>query len=243
MESELKYQSLFSQPDPRWGDIMLGTSGGQTIASAGCLLSVAAAMLCEFGARTDPGRLNRWLCRNNGYTHGNNIIFSALSRFAADRGIFVASDIVDCGNIPAPMGRVRDTLRGGGAVLAKVDFRPGGAVQQHWVRLLACDEADCLIHDPWLPPGTAAYSLMARYAHHTWNDPARVIFRLALYRVVDDERGRQDDGGHRAAPVECPAVQTELSPRAVGSGGAASGSYVITLPAWGPFDQIYKEET
>ncbi len=167
---------LFHQDNVRWGDTPLGLSGGCTLGSAGCLCTVAAGMLAAvFGVDTDPGRLNRWLCRNGGFTGGNRLNFGALEKFGLD------GTVIDCSRVPAPMDIVIDTLQIGGGVLAKVDFLPGGHLNEHWVRILECSEEDCLIHDPWLPESAGAYFLMARYAHPSWDNPARAIFRLAIY--------------------------------------------------------------
>jgi len=183
---------LFSQRDKRWSDIHLGTAGGMFIGGAGCLLSVSAAMLREtFSVSVDPGVLNRWLCRNSGYTHGNLLVFDALRRAALELGgVELAVRVIDCANVPAPLDQIDATLDGGGGVLVLVDFHPGGAIQQHWIRILERDasggEADYIVHDPWLPAAVNPYRLMPRYAHYSWSSPARVIFRIVLYRQAGD---------------------------------------------------------
>lgn len=168
--------SMFSQLDPRWDGVPLGVYGGHTLGTAGCLVDAAAGMMVAFGKDTDPGRLNRWLCKNNGFVSGNLLSFGALEAFGGLDGV-----VVDCLQVAAPMDEVAAVLDAGGGVLALVDFVPGGSVNQHWVRVLRLAGDDALIHDPWFPPDVGAYWMLPVYAHHTWDDAARSIFRLAMY--------------------------------------------------------------
>lgn len=168
--------TAFSQRDERWSRIPLGLYGGHTIGSAGCLLTCGASILADSGLEgIDPGRLNRWLCRHGGFIRGNLIVFQALGELAQ-----LNATVIDCANKPAPMDKVRDTLDSGGFVLAKVDFAPGGVVQQHWIRILKVVDDDAIILDPWML-APKPYWLMPLYARYDWASPARAIFRLALY--------------------------------------------------------------
>lgn len=57
----------FAQNDPRWkADQLGGTSA--TLGSEGCAVTSAAMVLASYGADLDPGRLNRFLQSNGGYT-------------------------------------------------------------------------------------------------------------------------------------------------------------------------------
>src|SRR3972149_5513680 len=162
--------TLFSQRDPRWADIHLGT-GQETIGQAGCLMTCVASLLVDVcGVETDPGRLNRWLACNGGYRDANLFIFSSV----APLGLKL-TDVIPCLSDPAPMERMVATLVGGGGVIVKGDFAPGGAIQQHWVRLLDVGAEDCRIADPWLPPGSVEYWLMPRYSIPEWPNPERAI--------------------------------------------------------------------
>lgn len=167
----------FSQLHPKWKGIPLGVAGGQTIGSSGCLVTVGASMLFDFGFDTDPGRLNRWLCRHGGFTGGNRVIFEALEPLGAE-----LVGLVDCARSPAPVDKLAEALEAGQAVVAKVDFYPGGGVQQHWVRVVSITEDDAMVMDPWLPASTdCCYWMMARYGHHTWEGTARAIYRAVIY--------------------------------------------------------------
>lgn len=190
---------MYQQQDEPWAGIPLGQRGGETIGTAGCLLTIGAEMNSRKKEITrfkkngmqnfpllyprplcDPGTLNRWLCRNNGYTSGNLIVFSKLGEPAG-----LAVEVIDCSRKPAPMDKIQATLDAGGYPLVKVDFKPGGSIQQHWVRILELTDDDALIHDPWLPDG-GPYWLMARYSHWTWDDVARAVYRVALYTKRPD---------------------------------------------------------
>lgn len=166
----------FSQRDPRWADIPLGASRVK-IADYGCLITAASSMLVDFGIDTDPGRLNRWLSRNNGYVDSNLFVFGSLNALVGASLV----NVIDCATTPAPIDAIRSTLDQGGAVLALVDFVPGGSVNQHWVRVWAISDDDAFIMDPWLPPGFEDYWLMPRYALAGWSGPERAFFRFALY--------------------------------------------------------------
>lgn len=183
---------MYSQQDERRADLRLGTSR-VTIGSYGCLLNVAAAAACDLvpGLRLDPESLNRWLVRNNGYTGGNLFVFNALETLGV-----VLDAVIDCYRQAAPMEQVAQARREDRQVLALVDFRPGGGVGQHWVRLLSPVWRECpgqpsmsdyVIHDPWLPEGKNEIRLLPRYALPTWDNAARAIFRLAIYRSADQD--------------------------------------------------------
>lgn len=57
----------FAQGDARWGANQLGTTPA-TLAQEGCAVASAAMVLASYGADLDPGRLNKFLQNNRGYT-------------------------------------------------------------------------------------------------------------------------------------------------------------------------------
>lgn len=168
--------TCFSQRDPRWADIHLGT-GQETLGQAGCLISCIASALCDVaGYDTDPGRLNRWLARHDGFARLNHFVFASVAPLE-----MALQDVIPCPG-PAPMDKIVATLNAQGAVIAKVDFEPNDrAVQQHWVRVLELSGEDCIIMDPWLLPGCEVYYMLPRYARHDWANAAIAILHLALY--------------------------------------------------------------
>lgn len=176
---------MLSQLDERWKNIPLGTSGSATIGSHGCLITSAVPMWWGHRQYDDPATLNYYLCNEGGYIGGNLAVFSKL----APPGYSV--EVVDCKLVPAPVRKISQCLDDGGFPLVQVDFRPGGSVQQHWVRILELDE-DAKIHDPWLSTGES-YWLCRRYGHWSWPSGlagvSRAIFRMALYTPASSNAG------------------------------------------------------
>ncbi len=203
--------TMYSQLYDGWKRVMLGQSA-TTIGQYGCLLCAVASGLADVGVTIDgllpdPPRLNRWLTRHEGFMAPpdapearNLFVFGAPSALGAR-----LVDYVDCGNTPAPVNKVRDALAQPKTFVAlQVDFTPGdGQPQQHWVRAVEWFDADIKIMDPWLvEPGQDLY-LMTRYALPVWDDPARAIYRIAIYHY--------DLAGVPFAPVaEAPIVQETL---------------------------------
>lgn len=186
--------TAFSQRDDRWANEPLGASGW-TIGKAGCLLTCAASMVADWGVATDPGRLNRWLLANGGFVNGALLSFGALARLGAQLAAYV-----DCAAEPAPVSQMREALAQGQVVLAATDWYPGGAVQMHWVRVLALDAHAGQIMDPWQLPGQEIISLAA-YLAPGW-DPARGIFQALFYRRA----GSRGDVGALATAAQQPAL-------------------------------------
>ena len=185
----------FSQQHPHWKNIRLGTSWS-TIGGYGCLLCSVASYVADTGLgadgrRVDPGSLNRWLARHGGYAGGNLFIFNSLAPLGVE-----LVDYVDCFNTPAPIDAIAEALYADFGVVVEVDFAPGGGRNQHWVRILkhpdaetvaqqrAALDVDALIMDPWMPPGYERRWLMPAYALPIWDNPARAIFRVAIYAAV-----------------------------------------------------------
>jgi len=119
------------------------------------------------------------VARHHGFVDSNLLVFNAVSAL----GVRVAHYGV-YRNVAAPLDEIQALLRDGAAVLAEVDFRPGGSVQMHWVRLFSVDEDDGWVMDPWLPEENNPVSLMMRYALPQWDSPARALFRVVAYQPV-----------------------------------------------------------
>lgn len=185
--------NAFSQRDGRWANAQLGSSG-LTIGKAGCLLTCISSLAADWGVATDPARLNDWLRANGGFVNGSLISFGALGRLGAQ-----VVNYLDCTDIPAPIGQMREALAAGQAVFAATDWSPGGAVQTHWVRVLALDAQEGQVMDPWQMPGGEIIPL-ATYLAPGW-DPARGIFQALFYRragartTAPQERGAAHQPG------------------------------------------------
>ena len=164
----------FSQNDPKWSGIKLGTSTVSTIGNFGCLLT-CAAMLCKyFGKDTDPQRLNEAMKKVGGFYNGSYWIWGKLSEVYPD--ISFDWDIYNKGNfedIPADLTMLDKLLEQKIPAIVKVDFTPGGEVNEHWV-LVVGKETDYIVNDPWTGE---EYYFAARYG-----DPSRYIFNIRAYR-------------------------------------------------------------
>ena len=193
----------FSQRDPRWAADPIGSSE-ITIGKAGCLTTAAATMVTDWGVETDPGRLNGWLRSHGGYVDGALLLFGALAGLGAQ-----FTDYIDCKTVPAPVTRMRDALGAGNVVFAAIDWSPGGTVQTHWVRVLALDERDGQVMDPWQMPGKELVKL-STYLAPDW-DAARGIFEVAFYRKVGGTGGApstKEPGAQHAAHQQQLYVRT-----------------------------------
>jgi hypothetical protein len=171
---------IFSQRDPMWATERLGT-GLYTIEQVGCLVSAVASGLTDLGIQTDPHRLNRWLISNHGYYDNDLLIFSALEGL----GVKLV-EVILCHNEPAPISCLSQAIDEGDFVVALVDYEPGGAVEQHWVRLLRVNETAGQVGDPWRLPGAGLVDLSV-YLAAGWH-PARGIFAAVIYRLAEGRR-------------------------------------------------------
>jgi hypothetical protein len=182
----------YSQLDDRWQRVMLGESS-TTIGANGCLLCSVASGLVDAGAEIaglppEPSLLNRWLARNRGYVapggqpkERNLFVFDGLRSLGVEMVAYI-----DARNQPAPIDRLKEALDVEGQFVAlHVDFRPGGAVEQHWVRAVRWWDDDVEVMDPWIKGSTQQSYLMARYALPSWDTPSRAIYRMVIYRYSD----------------------------------------------------------
>jgi len=212
----------YSQRHPHWVNTALGTSAA-TIGNYGCLISALASGLADleitlYGREPDPGSLNRWLARNNGFTQGNLLVFGAVVKLGVEMAHYV-----DCSQRPAPLDVIADALAQRAIVLAEVDFRPGGSRNQHWVRILptkknltsaeqkAALEKDCYVMDPWMPDRYSWRWLMSGYALPSWDGPERALFRVVVYQRQPVEGPLPSTPeGHYAFTGDVTTVQPEL---------------------------------
>jgi hypothetical protein len=167
--------TCFSQRDLRWHNDMLGTCGELTIGQAGCLITSMASILVDFQTPTDPHRLNAWLRSHWGYVNGCRFVWRAVAGLGAE-----LQELIACEYVAAPMDRISRALAVGQAVVGMVDSEPGGPLEQHWLRILSVDGADCSVMDPWQLPGQELGSLIERYGQVGWN-AARALLKVAIY--------------------------------------------------------------
>ena len=91
-------------------------------------------------------------------------------------------------------------------------------MQSHWVRVLALDERDGQVMDPWQMPGKELVKL-SKYLAADW-DAARGIFEVAFYRKVGGTGGppstkEPEARSHSLPRAALPATTRLLPTRAV----------------------------
>jgi len=172
----------FSQKDPRWKDIKLGTSNS-TIGGYGCLMTDATMVARYYGHDVNPAQMNQLLIDNGGYVNGNLFVFGALTDIFPDV-VIDWNNFINCIDTPAPLGTIDAMLLAGYPVIVQVDFNPSDAdIDQHWVTIVGKQGGSYIINDPI---DGARVKFEERYG-----DPSRYIFRLAGYKgtpaVIPDE--------------------------------------------------------
>ncbi len=168
--------TAYSQRDTEWSGEPLGHQDTPTMGEAGCLVTAVASVVTDLTDQSlAPGYLNDWLRQNKGYTNGNLFVFSSVTPL----GLTLVK-MIQSASQPAPIAELAELLAGGAALVVLVDFTPGGVFNNHWVRLLAVDEQDGDIMDPWRMPGKEFVRLSTYFAAG-WT-PARAIFNTAVYR-------------------------------------------------------------
>jgi hypothetical protein len=160
--------TTFSQRDPAWAGIHLGTSSS-TIGGYGCLITAVASMLSDAGKPYNPQTMNAWLILNGGYSNGNLFAFASVDKL----GVVKYDYNIECATKPAPMTVIEAELKAGKFVIVKVDFNPATvATEEHWVRYLG----DGQMFDPWA--GDIA-PIVPRYRGA---DAAQAILRCLVYK-------------------------------------------------------------
>lgn len=200
--------TAYSQRDTEWSTEPLGHQETPTMGQAGCLVTAVASVVTDL---TDqpmaPGYLNDWLRKNKGFSNGNLFVFASITSLGLQLVKMIPSS-----SQPAPITELAELLAGGAALVVLVDSTPGGTFDNHWVRLLAVDEKDGQIMDPWQLPGREFVPLSAYFASG-WT-PARAIFNAAVYRPKEPAtrglRGLESGVGEENEWENSPAYQTSL---------------------------------
>ena len=153
-----------SQRDPRWKDIRLGfSSEGRTIGTDGCTLTCLTMVANGFGFNETPATLNdklKALGPGGGFIDAL-IVFAGLKR--ACPGMEVLG-LVNCRDVPAPLGDIDAALAAGKPVVVEVDQAPGPTTNFHWVVLIGKQGNDYLMRDPFPVPAESGAALVnARY--------------------------------------------------------------------------------
>ena len=171
----------FSQHDPRWASLPLGTSA-YTVTTAGCAVTAATMLATRTHHDLTPAELVAWLNTHAGFTFGGLLHWHKVADYL-DGLEFINYHIWR--NTPADVNKLRALLDSGPQIV-QVDYHPGGPLHTHFVlatAMLAADAdhpEDIAIIDPYT--GKIA-TLLTSYALPTW-DLARAVYAVAEYRTT-----------------------------------------------------------
>eukprot|EP01092_Planopodium_desertum_P011671 TRINITY_DN5358_c0_g1_i1.p1 TRINITY_DN5358_c0_g1~~TRINITY_DN5358_c0_g1_i1.p1 ORF type:complete len:188 (+),score=22.64 TRINITY_DN5358_c0_g1_i1:97-660(+) len=148
---------LYKQCNSTYGSNHLGTSGSETICSAGCAMSSVSMILASNSIKIDsktanPGSLNSWLTSHGGYVDSDLIVWNSVAALGH------VSMIEDVPNIS------RTDLK---AYINKCD----GVVANvrsgtHWVLVIGYDTADentFYVNDPGFSVNSYDYTTMINF--------------------------------------------------------------------------------
>lgn len=72
---------MYKQCDPKWANLLIGTSANNTICNGGSALSSVAMALAGAGHTTyHPDTLNTWLKNNFGYIQEDVVIWNVITK-------------------------------------------------------------------------------------------------------------------------------------------------------------------
>jgi hypothetical protein len=139
---------LFRQGDERWRDEPLA-NGPTTLAQEGCAVSSAAMVLASYGIDTDPGRLNKALCANDG--------FEGTSWLRWEKAAEVTGNFAEKAYEDLPSYELIDlNLKHGNPVIVRLRTKKGTT---HFVVIAGKDGYDYLTRDPSANPEKGLYRL------------------------------------------------------------------------------------
>jgi len=138
---------LYKQCNSAWGGNALGTSGGNTICSAGCAMSSVAMALTRYGSSYNPGQLNDWLKTHGGYASGDLLVWDAVHSLGLTASTHVG---LDSNGLAA-------AVAAGKPVIANV--HNGG----HWVLVTgSAGGSNFYVNDPGYSTSTYTYDSMVK---------------------------------------------------------------------------------
>ena len=155
--------NILSQCDPRWKGEKLGFNESASIGTDGCTLTCLTMLVNGYGFNETPDTLNRKLVElgpGNGFTDGL-IVWEGLAKVFPK--IVYRNNIV-CRDRPAPLDSINKSLDSGQPLIVEVDRSPSPSLESHWIILIARQDDDYLILDPWpFPTDSGPVSLAGRY--------------------------------------------------------------------------------
>lgn len=139
---------LFRQGDPRWSGDLLGPTPA-TLGAEGCAVASAAMVLASYGFETDPGRLNRFLQDNAGYTPQGWLYWEKAAEISDGRVEKAYEDLPSFALIDLNLLR-------GNPVIVRLRY-PSGIT--HFVVIAGKDGFDYLVRDPGAGGAKIVYPL------------------------------------------------------------------------------------
>jgi Peptidase C39 family len=127
----------FAQSDARWGNNPLGLTPS-SLGAEGCAVCSAAMVLSYYGVDLDPGRLNKFLSENEGYTEQGWLYWEKAAAFQPGVARHAYEDL------PSYYLMDRNLLQGN-PVIVRVHL-PNGIT--HFVVVVGKRGFDYLIQDP-----------------------------------------------------------------------------------------------
>jgi len=147
-------------------------------------------VLHYFGHSILPDSLNDQLVQVGGFYQGARLVWGKISELFPDVQFdWKVFNEGECHSVPAPLDLIDELLEEKIPVIVKVDFNPGGKLNEHWVLIIGKDEAGSyIINDPWTGE---EYFFQAKYG-----DPKRYIFAIRCYRgKIPEEKYQLLKGG------------------------------------------------
>jgi len=138
----------FFQNDPQWASDPLGPTDG-TLGAEGCAVASAAMVLASYGADLDPGRLNAFVQKINGFTPEGWLYWEAASAYPPIVADHVYEDL--------PSYRLIDAnLLAGNPVIVRLRYTSGIT---HFVVIVGKRGFDYLVRDPGADGARGVYQL------------------------------------------------------------------------------------
>lgn len=166
----------YSQRDPRWSSIKLGTSS-VTIGGYGCLITAASMMVNYFGKMSDPKKMNEDLLRVGGYYKDNLFIFDKINDIYPD---IVLDDVWVPTVSDDVSSRIDVALETKRPVIVMVDYNIAtDLLDQHWVIIVGKNENGYVIVDP--------IDGVEKLFTEKYGNPEDHIYKIATYSKKVEE--------------------------------------------------------
>jgi len=137
----------FSQRDPRWSSIKLGTSN-ETMYGSGCLVTAVASVGAVLDPEMDPLKLVTWMNANGGFADDGRMLITKPTAFI-DGLEYAGYHLWRLDSQDADMMLVREALARG-PVIIQVDYdSTDNDLDSHFVVATHEEDGDLWIMDPW----------------------------------------------------------------------------------------------